>query len=143
MAATTLRPSMINTMGASSGQVIAVSANGAAVFKTLSASELDMTGYAKTNVSNGFTDVQRFTAVGRPGLEIWDTATYDNNAVRFGPQGGISFATGGVWQSGSFANLKNALYNDRAGLLPDLTISVGAGVSAGVGVVKDIHNAKN
>lgn len=88
---------------------------------------LDLTNVVFTNVENRFTGVQRFTAVGRPGLEIWDTATYDGNAVRFGPQGGISFATAGVWQSGSFANLKDALYKDREGSLPKLTIAGAAG----------------
>ncbi|ADD21674.1 tail fiber protein [Caulobacter phage Cd1] len=82
-----------------------------------------LSNFVKTNSENRFTEVQRFSATGKPGLEIWDSTTFDNAAIRFGPRGGVSFAEGGVWGNGSFANLKDALYKDRAGSLPSLTFT--------------------
>lgn len=94
----------------------------------------DLSSFVKVNVENNFSAVQRFYSSGRPGIEIWDTP--GGNGLRFGPGGGISFAENGVWPTGvNFANLKDALYRDREGVLPALTVTNEAqgGVATGWG----------
>lgn len=87
--------------------------------------------YASKSEGSTFTGVNIFKNTGSPALQILDGD--ELSGVRFGPKGGISFKDEGVWQNGSFANLKDALFSDREGLLPKLTITTGAGVASGVG----------
>lgn len=91
----------------------------------------DPTDYASKSEGSTFSGVNIFKNAGSPALQILDGD--ELSGIRFGPKGGISFKEAGVWQSGSFANIKDALFSDREGLLPKLTITTGAGVSSGVG----------
>lgn len=64
---------------------------------------------SKANLSGGnaFTGVSKFKNTGEPGLQIMQED--EQTAMRFGPAGGISFKTNGVWQT-PHGNIKDLMF---------------------------------